>query len=567
MDDRSYGKTTMSILKKILLFSYDDNEEIKKAFELIKKHFNSYYKIDFQFKKYKENEYDTVIFLKRDERNINTNNKIFVVKYFFESIDYFAIFRLLSEIFFEIPPVDEIDFDIEEVKKNNIILLEENSSYVERKSLEEALLEAIKNEQIVSVVSVLGYGGIGKTRLVKYILNKLKDRYIIIWIEILNESNIEEIILNKILNYILEINGKEIKEKRTLFPLTKYILKALKKEYSNLLFVIDSAERNKIVSENLIAYLKEFKIIVTSREDFINAKKIELTGMKEDEAFKLYKERKGKNVTNEALLKAYFEQIDYLPLGIELLASIENLPEINNIFEIKEVRDKLKFIFDYIYNHLNQDEKFILRIIGLLSTIQKKEIDKVLEEKNRQIDTNKIVLYLKHRYLVKSVENIYYLHPLIREFVMSSFEEDLNSLDIYLILVNFYKSEISELKDFILRTLKDFDEFTDRYITFLQEDRKKYKEIVYSIEDILFYLGYFNLLRKTYLNIEDFIKLADIYSRINKEKEAIEYIWNYIKYKSIDEIFSERSSGFYLYLFLHNIVDVLFENKRDIYIL
>jgi len=559
----------MNILKKILLFSYDNNEEIKKAFELVRKHFSSYYEIDFQFKEYKENEYDAIIFLKRDRRDISANNKLFIVEYFFESIDYYAVFRLLTETFFEIPPIDDIDFDIKKVKKDNISLLEENSSYVERKALEETLLEAIKNEQIVSVVSVLGYGGIGKTRLVKHILNKLKDIYTIIWIEILNESDIEEIVLNKILNYILRINGKEVKERRTLFPLTKYILKTLKKEYSNLLFVIDSAERNKVVSETLISYLKGFKVIATSREDFINAKRIELTGMQENEAFELYEKRKGKNITkDEKLLKEYFKQIDYLPLGIELLASIENLSKINNIFEIKEVRKKLKFIFDYIYNHLNKDEKFILRIIGLLSTIQKKEIDKILEEKNKKIYVDKIILHLKHRYLVKSMENnIYYLHPLIREFVMSSFEEDLNSLDIYLILVNFYRSKISELKNFVIRTLKDFDEFTDKYITFLQEDREKYKEIIYNINEILFYLGYFNLLRKAYLNIEDFINLADIYSRINKKEEAIEYIWNYIKYKNIDEIFSEKNGGFYLYLLLYNIVDVLFKNKKDSFML
>jgi len=168
-----------SFLKQILLFSYKEDEEIKKAFEIIKQSF-PYYKIITKIdNEYIDKTYDLVIFLKTDKRDIQTNNKIYVIQYF-KVTNYYELIELIREIIInEVSPVDSINFDIESALRENNSLIEEiKDSYVERKELEERLIKALENSNIVSVVSVLGYGGIGKTRLVKHILNQLKSKFI-----------------------------------------------------------------------------------------------------------------------------------------------------------------------------------------------------------------------------------------------------------------------------------------------------------------------------------------------------------------------------------------------------
>ena len=131
----------------------------------------------------------------------------------------------------------------------------------------------------------------------RYVLSEKFSNKDIIWIELFNETTFEEIIYEFFYKNVLEINGVKNFSFGDFLSQLDVIFPPIARKYKEqCLIVIDSAERNKSVFYELYRYLKDFKVLITSREYLrIDAENITLQSMKQNEAIELFKKRIGKN--------------------------------------------------------------------------------------------------------------------------------------------------------------------------------------------------------------------------------------------------------------------------------
>ncbi len=477
-----------------------------------------------------------------------------------------AINKILMELN-RLKPIESIEFDLDKLKKDikNKFLFVKNN-YINR-SEEEKVKKLIKKQEDITVISIKGLGGVGKTYLIGKIINDLIDEYNFFVFEVLNESKLNEILYESMFKYIKKINGVSHFERSiVLNNYAKLIIDNLHlSNAKNIYIVIDSAERNKKISFALIDLFKKYPIILTSREILEESHKIiRLYGMNKGEAEDLLKSLNEKlfyELKKANKLYYFLDKIDYIPLAINLIAGFKDAEQLEAIFENilinDSIREKVEKIFKYNYDKLDKKTKDTLHSIAIIPNIKKEDIKKIINKteifKNKisQNEIDNSIKKLIDIHFIKEINEKYYIHPLLREYIMSLLSRQIYEekatikYQVLKILLEFY-SDYNEKEKFILDHLEDIEEVVYKVSI------KRAREIVYEIADILYKNGYFFLLTKFYEKIDDILELAYMQIRINK----IEGIYNLYEHLTKKEI-NQYHKEFYTCIFLGSIYEHL----------
>ncbi|WP_319502225.1 tetratricopeptide repeat protein [uncultured Draconibacterium sp.] len=188
-----------------------------------------------------------------------------------------------------------------------------------------------------------GIGGIGKSTLAKFFINKYLNNFDhIVWIDVENSSmndDFDELILiESFTNNPILINNLDIKFTEDISLESKFqiILNKLNNINGNNIIVIDNAPSQIGNYENEMPGLPYWKVLLTSRIEIPNYKSLSLDVLDEEDAILLF--FKYYTIEKNDILRTVLNYIGNHTLTIELLSKTANLRRIT----LNELASKLK---------------------------------------------------------------------------------------------------------------------------------------------------------------------------------------------------------------------------------
>lgn len=329
-----------------------------------------------------------------------------------------------------------------------------DEEYIER-SYTNDILNDLKNRNIIQIY---GISGIGKTELVKSVINKMDEYDKFYWISC-DDSN------NKIdLSRVNNVYGKYIN-----------ILDKIKT--AKIIIVLDNynAELKNICNEFNKCNINDSKLIVTSKSKTTckNIFSFLIDYMSYDEAKGIF----DYEMLKSEELRSFLKQIDKHPMTLQILKNYLN-PENGITFD--DIKNRISDIVNMDDSEITSSTKICEKIIGL-SYSKNPKVYKFLSLCDSNIlESNflKKIMFteipdLIRKNFIKYEDKFYYMHSIIKDSIKAIAKKE--------------EFKITELKDYIYKLLK--------YL----EEKIEFKDLSFY----RFYGYHSNLLEKLYNIIDD----------------------------------------------------------------
>lgn len=444
------------------------------------------------------------------------------------------------------------------------------------------LYEQISRVDTPNKVLIYGMQGVGKTMLtIKFIETYRNNFEHIIWIDIrstFKRAFIENSMLLKTLG--IDFTEKEDEDTRYI-----KVLIALKKIGKNSLLIIDNIGKGA-VSEFKKLKIPEFKILGTSREDFMRRDSFKLETLEMDSAIKLFKEHCEENIAVSSI-EQLLKKVSNHPSAIELFASaINSTPNItidglmetinenvllNDETSINSLTENFFNLFSSIFylNDLTKEEQKYLTYFSVLPSyfIKKELLQKVflLDEKEDFSSFDVVVKALKSKgLLVENKHRGIYCQEIIQQICRAKFQPSLENCEP---LFTFFGRSLEEEIDTALNNLSIFS-LIEEYLNILEHFIS-----FFTAEELSLHRIYINLsvLYRTNGQFDESARISE------KGREILEPIkTNYPDLYSIslrNIAFAKSNKGDYLpaeecyktnVTFLENLDFNEYENKKNI---
>lgn len=314
----------------------------------------------------------------------------------------------------------DTNINVMNIGQNSLVSLLENtpdvdSNYVERKREENALLETLKES---NVVQVYGISGIGKTEIVKKVVGSVKNNYDrCYWISC---NNYNEIDLENI---------------STLLGIKINLTENIKRE--KLIIVIDNYNSpiESITTKFEKSNLKSSKLIFSSQErtSSCKIKKVPIGYMDFNEAYKIFEVTKNDEFKTEEF-KKFLNKIDRHPMMLQILKNY--ILDKDNGINFCDFKDRIQFVL-LEDDEISQSQKICEKIVGayydkskliyqFLSLVNSNIIEECFL---KSIAISEIPALIKKAFL-KYNKDHYYIHSIILDSISAVVKNDSNNKNI-----------------------------------------------------------------------------------------------------------------------------------------
>ncbi len=284
--------------------------------------------------------------------------------------------------------------------------------------IEKIIANLCKNE----VVHIRGMGGIGKTELAIEISHRCIEKFDdgIIW-HFAEKSQIDEV-LNKILTaYKSDSFSMPLGEKKSI---VQKILTGKK-----VLIILDNVEwDNRESVQEFINLAPDCAILITTRPHkgllFDRSVLYDLDELAEKDAITLFEQKSSRSLSihEKTHIAKIYKKLGGLPLAIELTARWAQSSQTNtaqlanwvndNIISVFEENAKIKAIFKYTSDQMNEKEKEIFAILGVFNgeTFSLEAVKTISAAKDVELILHKFIGLA----LVKIDKNRFQMHPILK---------------------------------------------------------------------------------------------------------------------------------------------------------
>ncbi|MDP8269638.1 MAG: tetratricopeptide repeat protein [Candidatus Tenebribacter davisii] len=416
-----------------------------------------------------------------------------------------------------------------------------------------------KLESDKSLLLMNGLGGIGKTTLAKkYILEYEGDFDHIIWLEIshgVKEAFFADGVLHNNLNLTEKIKNMKPED---AFP---FIMNILKNMDGNNLMVLDDAKGDFGNIRRKLPGKPNWKLLITSRQEFTGIETYHLDFLKPEDALKLFYEYYTSEKDDE-LLEKIFKPVRYHTLVVELFAKMAMMNgltlgelttkanaegitiSISTDVDVDHSKENIENILEYLMrtfpaNELTQELIIILRKLAIMPSgfYNIKVLDLLLhieEEKKEEfhLNLNKLI---KLGWL-EEAEREYKMHEIIRQLVLKEYPPDYEFYEDY---ISFLRniSIIDQSKDnpvekffiipFCLNVIENIQSNNEemgylmKNAASLLSDQGKYSE---ALEINIIALDIAKKIGNKKLELNIMTNLGSDYENLGKYKEARDYM-------------------------------------------
>lgn len=304
----------------------------------------------------------------------------------------------------------------------------QTTSFIGREAEIEIIVSLVKKHRIVSII---GTGGCGKTRLACEMVAKLKNKYRDgVWFVPLAPVESEELVLKQLMSALSidEVPGKEMME---------VLLERLSQK--NLLILLDNCEHLRStcadISTNLLQSVPGLSLLITSREalnikgekvwstsplslvDFEDVRDVESAF--QSEAVRLFADRALLNNHNFQLVDknvsdvvTICQKVDGIPLAVELVASRTRYMDVHTIIErfdgrlasipsmlskTVERHKTLQATIEWSYVLLTEEERNLFRKLSVftgefdLKAVEEVSVDEFLRKERIMVILSQLV--------------------------------------------------------------------------------------------------------------------------------------------------------------------------------
>lgn len=202
---------------------------------------------------------------------------------------------------------------------NNVFKMPNQNPYFTGRTQEiKQLNEYLKKHQVVEIV---GIGGIGKTEIAKQYAHLYKEHYSTIWF-----IDARKDIYLQLLELGDKLVSKGLLKKKLLIgkeqKAIKNILKVLSQQRDEFLIILDNVENQSTLQMFSDFNMKNARIIITSRNEYIVPATLKVNNFTEDESILLFKKILGNDDTQE--FRSLSNLLRHYPLSIMNAASFIN---------------------------------------------------------------------------------------------------------------------------------------------------------------------------------------------------------------------------------------------------
>ncbi len=455
---------------------------------------------------------------KKEIQELNGNQYTFPYKNI-DDLENKLLAQLKIDIEKPIPSPEELPIELQNIlpKKEEIkIYLKENMqiqrrdiNFVGREVEIKYILKILFNKRQCAITGVIGNGGVGKSAIANEIIHIIKDSWRgkysdylkekafvdgVLWIKLEKEQTLALVYEEQIKKQLGVSFGKDKFENELHKILSD----------RDILIVLDSAEQNEDIFNELMTTFRSFPILITSRQNHPDVMPIPLDTLDENESFELFQNHLGREISKEekkSIIGFCIKTLGGLPLAIKIIANYmkiyrRKLDEINKDLLDIEMKDNFReetlsinSIFKLSFDKLTPQAQKVFAIGSvfiypfkeeyLLEVAKATDAISIEQELNRLIEIN---------LLDRDKEGLYSYHPLIREYALKKLYAFEISESIFEAQKEYYaslsanESNLFDIYDELIYILKD---------DYKKENYQRFFRIVKNLDWWLMGIGFY----------------------------------------------------------------------------
>ncbi|MBE9592769.1 MAG: hypothetical protein IMF19_04745, partial [Proteobacteria bacterium] len=279
-----------------------------------------------------------------------------------------------------------------------------------------------------NTIIIQGIAGIGKTQLAAKLQQNINVDYTTFWKELRDVDTFDSL-SRTLAGFLREKKDPELAEYIESGPSEHdTIIHILLRSLENKNYVLFFDNYHVVENKEIHDLFKQFKdrlkgstIVITTRNPppFVSPidrgkKQVTEKGIEgfDFEATKKYLEQMRVKVSQEQLTEIV-KRLSGHPLSLQMFVSLEGEMEVSEILEDLPETGIEQYLYDEIYERLDDDEKKVLQAISVFRTpVTSEACVHVAGGGN----VKEMLRRLRKKLIVKNKEKLYYLHDLIREF-------------------------------------------------------------------------------------------------------------------------------------------------------
>lgn len=453
--------------------------------------------------------------------------------------------------------------------KENVVIPPRDRNFVSREAEIQLTLKYLINKKQYAITGVIGNGGIGKSAIANEVIHIIQDSWRekwsdylkekvfmdgIMWIKLEQEQTLELVFEEQIIKQL----GVKLSLKNFDMELHKLLLG------KDILIILDSAEQNQPIFNELMKLFKNYPILITSRKKYAGIKMLELDTLDDKESFDLFQNHLDQVIPKEeeeSITKFCVETLGGLPLAIKIIANYmkesgRKLSEIKqNLLSIKiddpfgEETVSVDSVFELSYSTLTPNAQKVFAMGSVFIYPFKEEY--LLEIAKRNEGTSSITQEIDSLMKINLIErngDLYSYHPLLREYALKklysfAFSEAIfEAYKEHLVYLSANETNLPIIHDELLSVLED---------DYRKENYERVFKIIKNLDGWLNTVGFYarreDLLLRGYQKaqtLEDkkneyyFLKsYADTLDRKGKREEAKIYFQKALEFEEAKEDF------------------------------
>lgn len=325
--------------------------------------------------------------------------------------------------------------------KKNFKLQPRDTKFVGRKNKINEILGKLTNKGQCAITGVIGTGGIGKSAITNEIAHCIieswskTNEYLqkpiftdgILWVKLEKEQTFSNVYQEQIIKQ-MGVALDEDKLKKCLSS-------------KDILVVLDSAEQNIPIAEELMKLFKHFSILITSRRKLDDMDEVKLNTLNEEESIKLFEKHLDRTLSvaeKNTIGKFCMTRLGGMPLAIKIVANYmrkkgrdfdeiktklkKNILTLDMQDRFRDEMISMEAIFELSFKDISPKAQQIFAIGGiyiypfkeefLLAIIQKEkpDIDSIGDEIDELIEISLIE---------RNTNGLYSYHPLLRDYALN----------------------------------------------------------------------------------------------------------------------------------------------------